>query len=218
MVKTLRSLSSGMDADDAAYRRSVRNTAIVLSVVVVVLAASLGLTLLFDVAPDTFQTKTSVASTFPFTLTLTLNSTTVSPAGGVTVSAFLNGTGTGNVTAVSSWAFVNSSLWVHRCGWPLGIGIMQGHYTLDNYSLGTLLQPRTSLDCAGHPVPRWFYFGSQASKVLVTLGGTPAFWELQTLLPFNANYTGQQSLPPGVYTAVAADEWGDFVLTNFRVS
>jgi len=218
MVKTLRSLSSGMDADDVAYRRSVRNTAIVLSVVVVVLAASLGLTLLFDVAPDTFQTKTSVASTFPFTLTLTLNSTTVSPAGGVTVSAFLNGTGTGNVTAVSSWAFVNSSLWVDRCGWPLGIGIMQGHYTLDNYSLGTLLQPGTSLNCAGHPAPRWFYFGSQASKVLVTLSGTPAFWELQTVLPFNATYTGRQSLSPGVYTAVAADEWGDFVMTNFRVS
>src|SRR5271157_2476826 len=130
-----------MDPDDVAYRKSVRSTVVVLAVVVVVLAASIGLTLLFDVTPNTFQTKTSVGSTYPLTLTLEINETSAKTTGAVEITAWLNGSSTssGNVSATSNWAF--AGLVTSQCpvGWPLGIGVMQGHYTTDNYSLGTLL-------------------------------------------------------------------------------
>jgi hypothetical protein len=210
-----------MDPDDVAYRRSVRNTVVVLAVVVVVLAASIALTLLFDVTPNTFQTKTSVASTQPLTLTLEVNTTSGAANRGVEISAWLNGTSTGNVTANSNWAFDQTKLVYPVCssGFPLGVGVMQGHYTSDNYSLGTLVSfvlPKQL--CPHEQAPAWFYFASATSRVLVTIGATPVFWVLRVNATVSSASLGVSRLAPGVYTAVAADEWGDFVLTNFRIS
>lgn len=211
-----------MDPDDVAYRKSVRNTVKVLAVVVAVIAAALILTGYFDVTPNSFQTSTSVPSAYPFTLSLAINTTSTSPDGVVAISAWLNATSTGNVTSVSLWGFNQSRLVSPPCssGFPVAIGVMQGHYTLDNYSVGTLLPISHPLVLCPihHGSPPWFYFGSQSSRVLVTLDGTPEFWVLSTSYGFGADSIGKLHLPPGVYTAVAVDEWGDFVLTNFRVS
>ena len=97
---------------------------------------------------------------------------------------------------------------------------MQGHYTTDNYTLGSLLpvQKVTPLPCpiAG-PYP-WFYFNSQTYKVLVAVDGAPMFLTLTSRVTFGPSLVGLQSLAPGVYTVVAADEWGDLVMTSFKVS
>ena len=210
-----------MDPDDVAYRRSVRNTVIVLGVVVVVLAASIALTFVFDVTPNTFQTKTSVASTYPFTLTLEVNTTSATASQRVEITAWLNGTSTGNVTASSNWAFDQSKLVRPVCssGFPVGVGVMQGHYTTDNYSLGTLVSfVLPQIPCALEPPPAWFYFSSATPKVLVALGATPEFWILRANATVSPTTMGVSTLQPGVYTAIGADEWGDFVMTNFRVS
>jgi hypothetical protein len=222
-IKSQKAFTSimGADDDDVAYHKSVRNTSVVLVVVVAVLVASIGLTLLFDVTPNTFQTKTTVASDYPFTLTLEINTTAASATKGVMIMAWLNGTSTANVTANSNWAFDNSRLVGRICtpSFPVGVGVMQGHYTSDNYSLGTLLRIQQPLYyCPVGQSPPWFYFSSSTSKVLVTLGGNPVFWILRTNVTLSAALTGVSRLSPGVYTAVAADEWGDFVLSNFRVS
>jgi hypothetical protein len=210
-----------MDSDDAAYHKSVRNTVIVLAVVVVVLAASIGLTLLFDVAPNTFQSRTSVSSDYPFVLTLDVNTTSATDNGAVEITAWMNGTSTGNVTAASNWAFDQTKLVSPACssGFPVAVGVMQGHYTSDNYSLGTLTSfVLPQLPCPHGPPPPWFYFSSTAPKVLVTVGGAPEFWVLRANVTVDAASMGVPRLPPGVYTAVGADEWGDFVMTNFRIS
>jgi hypothetical protein len=210
-----------MDPDDVAYRKSVRNTAVVLVVVVAVLAASIGLTLLFDVTPNTFQTKTSTASSHSFTLTLEVNTTSATANGKVEITGWLNGTSTENVTATSNWAFDHSKLVGRICtpSFPVGVGVMQGHYTPDNYSLGTLVRILQPLyPCPLEQSPPWFYFSSSTSRVIVTLGGNPGFWILRTNATLSAASIGVPRLSPGVYTAVAADEWGDFVLSNFRVS
>ena len=211
----------GADEDDVAYHKSVRNTSVVLVVVVAVLVASIGLTLLFDVTPNTFQTKTTVASDYPFTLTLEINTTSATMNGKVEIAAWLNRTSTANVTATSNWALDQSRLVGRICtpGFPVGVGVMQGHYTSDNYSLGTLIhmiQPMPP--CPYQRPPPWFYFSSATSKVLVTLGGTPEFWVLRANATISPASIGVPRLSPGVYTAVAADEWGDFVLSNFRIS
>lgn len=214
--------SSSMDPDDVAYRKSVKNTVIVLVVVVGVLVASLAAATYVSVPQNTFQTRTSVASTFPFTLNLAISATTGTTAGGVTITAWLNGTSTANVTAYSSWPVDQSRLWRDPCseGWPIGVGVMQGHHTTDNYSLGTLAILRgPQPPCpAPKPLPRWFYFSSQTSKVLVTIGGEPEFWVIASEIAFNPGSVGVSRLSPGIYTAVAADEWGDLALTNFRIT
>jgi hypothetical protein len=220
-------VSSSMDPDpdDAAYRKSVRNTVKVLAVVVAVIAAALILTAYFDVAPDTFQTSTSVASTYPFTMSLAINTTSAQAEDGVSVTAWLNGTSPGssvdNVTAASEWAFDQTQLVWPRCqqGFPLGVGVMQGHYTQDNYTLGTLLPIHQSLPpCRESSPPAWFYFPSQESRVVVFFEGNLTYWNLSVTTDFGPASAVLPRLDPGVYTAVAADEWGDLVLTNFNVS
>jgi hypothetical protein len=213
-----------MSEDDAAYHKSVRNMGVVIGVVVLVIFASLALTYYFDIPQNTFQTKTSIPTAYPFTLTLATNSTSIPAGGTVEISAWLNGTSTGNVTSASLWALNQSRLVTYPCrsGFPVGIGIMQGHYTSDNYSLGTLAPIALSPYCpipAASGSPPWFYFSSETPKVLVTVGGTPEFWVISTDITFGPSiHTGLGPLSPGVYTAVAADEWGDFVMSNFRVS
>jgi hypothetical protein len=219
--------SSNMDPDpdDVAYRKSVRNTVKVLAVVVAVIAAALILTAYLDVAPDTFQTSTSVASTYPFTMSLAINTTSAQAADGIAITAWLNGTSPGssvdNVTAASGWAFDETQLVWPRCqqGFPLGVGVMQGHYTQDNYTLGTLLPVHQSLPpCRASSPPAWFYFPSQESRVVVFFDGNLTYWNLDVSMTFGPASAGVSRLAPGVYTAVAADEWGDIALTNFRVS
>jgi hypothetical protein len=53
---------------------------------------------------------------------------------------------------------------------------------------------------------------------LVTIGSTPEIWVIQSSLIFGQESIGQGQLPAGVYTALAADEWGDVLVTNFRVT
>ena len=96
---------------------------------------------------------------------------------------------------------------------------MEGHYTQDNYTLGTLLPLNsTQPPCPGGSYsPAYFAFEPQTSRALVVLAGKPTFWTIQTVVRFTGTTPGYQ-LPPGVYTAVLADEWGDVLTANFRAS
>ncbi|HKT21595.1 MAG TPA: hypothetical protein VJR06_03085 [Nitrososphaerales archaeon] len=208
-----------MDPDDLAYKKSVRNMSLVLAAIAITIFAAIAVSPFVFPAANTFQPSVTYDSAFGFTLHLQVNSTSVSREGGVLVSGWLNSSSGSivNVTAADSWGIGPAGLWTRVCtgGWPLGVGIMEGHYTQDNYTLGTIVQvPMPAVDC---PVmvgtPGYFLLSPHTSKALVDLNGTPAYWVLQSSFSFSAS-----QLPAGTYTAVLADEWGDVLTSNFIVS
>lgn len=211
-----------MDPDDIAYRKSVRNMIVVLAAIVITVFAALFIPPYVYPYHDVFQPAVSMDSPYGFTLHLKINSTSVAPGGTVLIAGWLNSTSGSleNITAANSWAPPQSSLWTKVCtsGWPIGVGVMRGHYTQDNFTLGSLIPiVLPAVDC---PVPigspSYFILEAHSSRALVSLSGTPTVWEIQTSFTFRQNLSGYQ-LQPGVYTAVVADEWGDVLLTNFQV-
>ena len=212
-----------MDADDIAYRKSVRNMALVLVAIVITIFAAIFIPPYINPPPSTFPQSVSYDSGFGFTMRLTVNYSPGSPTWSTMLRGWVNSTSPSinNVTAADSWPFPLNHLFTRPCtpGWPIGIGVMQGHYTEDNYTLGTLLpldNSRPQCTATSNP-PNSFAFEPQTSKALVVLGGTPSFWTIQTVLNFTGTAPGYL-LPPGVYTAVLADEWGDVLTANFRAS
>jgi len=125
-----------------------------------------------------------------------------------------------SVTAANSWGLPQGRLWGRICttGWPIGLGVMKGHYTQDNYTSGTVIpfpQPLASCPVQLSP-PRYFIFEAHSSNVLVTIGGNTVTWRVQSEFSFSGFQSSSQQ--SGVYTAVIADEWGDVLTTNFLVT
>jgi hypothetical protein len=220
-----------MDADDIAYKKSVRNMSFVLAAIAITIFAAIFAFPYLSPPADTYQASVSYDSAFGFTLHLQLNATAVAPGGGVAVTGWLNSTSAtiDNVTGADSWAIGPASLWSAPCtaGWPIGVGFMQGHYTLDNYTLGRLI-PLNLPAAQGCPVqsavPGYFLLEPHSSKALVDLGGAPEYWLLQSSFTFSASSfggpqgPGAPGLQAGTYTVVMADEWGDLLTTSFLVS
>jgi len=212
-----------MDPDDVAYRKSVRNMAFVLAAIVITIFAAIFIPPYLNPPSGAFPRSVSFDSGFGFTMYLTVNYSSGPSTWSVLLRGWVNSTSPSinNVTAADSWAYSLIDLYTARCtpGWPIGIGVMEGHYTQDNYTLGTLLPLNLSRSqCVGESnSPNSFAFEPQTSKALVVLGGTPSFWTIQTALNYTATTPGYL-LPPGVYTAVLADEWGDVLTANFRAS
>jgi len=221
-----------LDPDDIAYKKSVRNMSVVLAAMAIVIFAAVFIPPYLSPPHNVFPTSASYDSGFGFTLDLTLNSTTVAPSGHLFVSAWLNSSSDSieNVTSADSWAFSEGMLWGRQCtpGWPIGIGLMSGHYTQDNYTLGTLLQPAVSrAQCPVSGSPQFFLFYPHSTDVLASVNANPYRWTIAMNVTFgrdslNPNalpgVQGSGGLPAGVYTAVFADEWGDVLTANFRVS
>jgi len=212
-----------MTADDKAYKKSVRNMVLVLVAIVVTAFAGVLIPPYLSSPPNTFKTAVEADSPVGFAMHLTLNSTSLSQNATVLVTGWVNSTSSSleNITAMNSWVAPMNRLWTRICtnGFPIGIGVMKGHYTGDNYSIGTLLQiPRPEVLC---PIPasspQYFILEAHSSKALVSIGGSPAIWLIQTSFAFRGYSTGGV-LPRGTYTAIMTDEWGDVLTTNFRVS
>jgi hypothetical protein len=220
-----------MDTDDIAYRKSVRNMMLVLAAIAITIFAAIFIPPYVNPPHDVFQTSVSLGSPFGFTMHLTLNSTTMAPDSGVVLTGWVNSSSNSiqNVTSADSWALPQSELWGGQCasGWPMGLGVMMGHYTQDNYTLGTLLPlTQPSSGCTALGSPSFFLFYPLSSKALAGIGVSPTLWIIQTRFSFSegslqpnaiAGAPGVSGLPPGVYTAVMADEWGDVLTANFLV-
>ncbi len=212
-----------LDPDDIAYKKSVRNMAIVLASIVITIFAAIFIPPYLNPAHDVFQASVSAVSPYGFTMYLTINSTSVEPTGGILVSGWVNSTSSSveNVTGSDTWGVSQSSRLMGRgCtnGWPIGVGVMEGHYTQDNLTQGSLIPIIVPYHCPVEPAaPSYYLFEAHSSKALVDIGGTPYIWTIQTTLEFNGS-TSEYQVQPGVYTAVLADEWGDVLTTNFVVS
>lgn len=216
--------------DDLVYKKNVRSMLVILSVMAMVIFAAIFVPPYLNPPHEVFRTSVSYGSPFGFTMYLTLNATTVSPNGTILFTGWLNNTGGDlNLTAVNQWPYSQSLLMEKPCtpGWPMGIGIMKGQYDQENYSLGTPMQlQQPSYGCSQQGgAPSYFLFYPHSDMVIASINGNPTNWVIQTTFYFSpgslsagalSGGTGQ-SLPPGVYTAILVDEWGDVLATNFLV-
>jgi hypothetical protein len=222
-----------MDSDDVAYRKSERNMAYFLAAIVIVVFAAIFIPPYVNPPSDAFPRSVSYPSGFGFTMNLELNSTSVAPLGHVLLTGWINSTSDSGETinASDSWPYPQSLLWEPPCfsGWPIGVGLMSGHYTQDNYTLGTLLQPNASkAQCPASGSPQYFLlYPNHSSMAAAVVNGNPYRWDLlmsvslgqYSLTPNTLpGVPGPRGLPAGVYTAVLTDEWGDVLTANFRVS
>ena len=197
----------------------------VLAAIVVTVFAAIFIPIYAFPGHDVFQQSVSEDSPFGFTLHLTVNSTSVAQGETVFIVGWVNSTSANvqNVSAANSWGFPEHQLWGRLCtsNWPIGVGVMKGHYTSDNYTEGTLIQlprPMTLVACpVQQAAPTYFLFEAHSSRALVSISGAPYLWVVQTALGVRVDATGNP-LTPGVYTAVLADEWGDVLTTNFLVT
>lgn len=212
-----------MDPDDVAYRKSVRNMGVILAVIVVTVFAAIFIPSYVSPLHNVYQSSVTLGSPAGFTMHLTLGATSMPTAGSVLITGWVNSTSPSpeNITAADLWALPQNRLWGRICtsGWPIGVGVMKGHYTQDNYTLGSLIPLSEPL--VSCPVqlstPSYFLFEAHSSKALVDIAGTPAIWTIQSALSFRGYLPGN-SLQPGVYTAILADEWGDVLTSNFMVA
>ncbi len=218
-----------MDPDEAEYKKNVKTMSVVLAVIVITVFAGLFLAPYLQ-STQSFQESVSVPSIEGFNLELTVNTTSVAPGGFVNITALALSTGKTieNITAQDAWPVASSRLWLSRCGEPVGVGVMEGYYTSDNYTQGSLVSVGTVLgSCLSSP-PQYFLFEPNSSEALVVENGTGSTWTIGSTLVFgplggqagssNTATVSGSTLPTGVYTVVAADEWGDIALTNFQVT
>jgi len=220
--------------DDLAYQRSVRNMSVILAVIVMVVFAAIFVPPYLNPPHEVFQQAVSFDSPAGFSLHLTLNTTSVLPSGAVLIEGWVNSSSSSieNLTATDQWALQQDLLWEKACtsGWPIGVGVMEGHFTQDNYTEGTLVpMPRLQTGCPSSAPPQFIllYPDPHSSQALASVNGSPVRWLLQTELAFGGSSLpeatqpgsqGPNQLPPGVFTAVLADEWGDVLTDSFVVS
>ena len=207
---------------------------LVLAAIVITIFAAIFVPPYFLATHSNFQPAVSLDSPFlGATLHLTVNATDIAARGHILIGGWLNNTSPSieNVSASDSWLQGPKYLYGQPCtpGWPIGLGVMAGHYTQDNYTLGHLLPLAVlSPHCPpGADTPSYFLLepSPHSSKTVVDLGGSPQYWIIQTNYTFGyapwiglPGGSGPNQLPEGVYTAVLADEWGDVLTTNFSVS
>ena len=170
---------------------------------------------------NVYQTSVTSDSPYGFVLHLSLNATSLASGESLLLTGWLNSTSSlENVTVASQWAVPRSNLYGPFCnpGWPIGLGVMQGHYTQDNYTLGSLRLISAAANCPeeDQQAPTYFVTEDHSSTVLSSMVGEPAVWDLHTHLAVSPDSVGP--MPSGVYTAVFADEWGDILTTIFQVS
>ena len=218
------------DPDDVTYKKNVKTMAVILAVMLAVVVAAVVVPPYIFPPTSGFQSSVSLPSLEGFNLDLTLNSTQVSPGGAVniTASAVSTDAAINNVTAQDTWGVDSSSLWASACYMPVAVGIMKGDYGSDNYTQGTLLEVGSGAVSCSPPAPTYFAFEPRTSTALVAIDGKPEFWTIRTSYVFSskdlegtpagATTVSGGGLAPGVYTVIAADEWGDVLLTNFQVT
>jgi hypothetical protein len=208
--------------DDIVYRKSVRNMSLVLAAIVITVFAAIFVPPYVFPQHVIYQSSVSAGSPFGFSLHLRINGTSLPRTSSIMLTGWVNSTSSSieNVTASNAWGLPQGRLWGRICttGWPIGLGVMKGHYTMDNYTLGTLIPiPQPLASCpAQDSAPRYFLFEAYSSRALVTIGGNTIPWRIQT--EFSFGQFQNPTLSSGVYTAVVADEWGDVLTTNFLVT
>ena len=96
-------------------------------------------------------------------------------------------------------------------GWPMGQGLLKGHYVASNASQGQLVPYPFTFSCPAEPIIlRSLTFQPNSTTAIATTNfGTPT-WDINQSFIY-------QNLSPGEYTIIACDEWGHTVFAYFSV-
>lgn len=197
----------------------------VLAAIVITVFAAIFIPPLVNPQHEQFLPEASVSSPQGFDLYLLVNPVSVEAGGTVTVTIWMSNTGTqvDNVSAASSWPIGDFLSNPCPSGNPLpfGVEILNGYYTTDNATAGRSLQLVNDVSCvASSASPTFFAIAASGSQAIVPYGGSFQLWNLSSsFFPFGGFYQAGGSPSfyhfHGVYTVVAADEWGDLVVTHF---
>jgi len=219
MIKTTADFLADVGSeDDVAYRRSVRNTSVLLGVIVIVVVAGLILPGFFPAGA--LPTSTVAYSANGLTLNLSVNTTQAFEPSGVRITAWINGTSSiVNVTATDSWAIRSPLLWGSPCqpGFPIGVGVMHGYYDQYNYTSGKLLPLGQKVPVCPFPsgLPQSFLIQPYGSQAIVSINGSLERWNLQTTVVLGRASFLQDLQTGGTFTVIGADEWGDVAILHF---
>ncbi len=199
---------------------STRTTTITASTGISVSTSSWGGT------TSSIQVGTHFASALNNTLGLALHlEISVNASGALLVSAnetnILNRAN--NVTTADSWRISPAETGTDPCGgfdgYPIQFAVLQGYLDASNYTSAnplTLYNTALPVECISYHPPSSILFAplsDTASGSLVSERDTEVgYW---TGL---GSSTVFHPFPPGVYTVLTQDEWGDFVLLHFVVS
>lgn len=135
-----------------------------------------------------------------------------------------------NVTVANDWRIPTSNLYDVRITSIVGFAVYWGAYGLDNFTSGTplaLIEPGVSFN-NGEPSPPTYYSFQPMSDVATLSSGTFLFRGTSTTSisftdEISGYWTGGPSnsefnvFPPGNYTIVALDQWGQVALLHFAV-
>ncbi|MDA4135902.1 MAG: hypothetical protein OK449_02730 [Thaumarchaeota archaeon] len=148
-------------------------------------------------------------------LRLSINSTTITTTGAiaVNVSEYNTLSIVNNVTESSGWQIQAAlSSCPNTNVQPFGIAVYQGYYAAQNVSQGSQLQifPITACPMFIRLVTG-YVFQPQSDTATIQPGSGASPTSMTSVVTVTGTYAGldqTHSLNPGVYTFVAADEWG----------
>ncbi len=128
-----------------------------------------------------------------------------------------------NVTIAGSWRISPAKAGTDPCGgfdgFPIEFALLQGYYDASNYTSAnplTLYNTALPVECVAYLPPSSRLF-APLSDVTSSLRASEGY----TVIGYwTGSFTSTvfHPLPPGVYTVLAQDEWGDFVLLHFVIS
>jgi len=193
------------------------------------------------VNPSTLnQTAFVINETSGLETILSLNATSLPSGQWVSISIIENNTLTRavNVSASQDWRPTRLSLNACSENYPIGVGVYEGYYTMENISGASEANMIHFIHPGVYNCPAIFFIssyvfepssdlaynsnflctGNQSSSCLIPMSGT---------IDLNGSWSGgdqfgngavDNALVPGIYTVIGANEWGDTVLLYFIVS
>jgi hypothetical protein len=202
-----------MEADEIKYRKSVRNTSILIGIVILIIVLSLLIPPIFNPPKKVFGGIGSTESAYGFDLYLKLDKGYIQKGTNITASAWImNGAGRiNNVTAMSNWPLQGL---YSKCS-PLAIGIIKGYYEQANITRGSFIDLNNSKSCESENVLYYLLEPMGTNGIAFYQGGARKV-SMNISISLSGYYEEGRFLEfKGVYTVVAADEWGDIVLLYF---
>ncbi len=164
----------------------------------------------------------SVASQYGLRLMVNMNATEIVPGESVQVNLteFNTLPRVNNVSASGDWPVgVALGPCENEFDQPFGIAVYAGHVDAQNLSQGQRVDIFPAVACPMYIRLVTGYEFQPQSNLAVVLPGSATPSPLVGSVVLSMSYSPQaQPLPPGVYTVVAADEWGALAFLYFQVN
>lgn len=204
-------------------------------VVIIILLAS---TIVYFSLPSstTIHSPTSptIYNTEPdLNLTFSLSQSSLNKGEGlnITVALFNNESHFLMVNVSDNWPYFlgeQNSMTMGPCGGnlPFGIVILNEDYNLTTYSQGsplTIYEPGIYMCPVEYPISSYEFLPLSNHTLLISSENPPINYTLESSIFLNGSwfYVGNQlefrNFSPGIYTVVAADEWGAVQIVHFSV-